>query len=76
MINKNEIINKINKQKAPPPPNRGGRGCHVGKRQRSNTGQPLNLGDRIVANQVFAFDSFLCFSMKGRREDVLDVEIT
>ena len=49
----------INKQKAPPPPNRGGRGCHVGKRQRSNTGQPLNLGDRI---QVFAFDSVFCVS--------------
>ena len=67
----------INKQKAPPPPNRGGRGCHVGKRQRSNTGQPLNLGNIIVAILVFAFDSFYCvFSIKGMREDVLDVEIT
>ena len=51
----------MNKQKAPPPPNRGGRGCHVGKRQRSNTGQPLNLGNIIVANLVFAFDSFFVF---------------
>ena len=66
----------INKQKAPPPPNRGNRGCHVGKRQRSNTGQPLNLGNRIVSYQVFAFGIFLCFSIKGRREDVLVVEIT
>ena len=52
----------INKQKAPPPPNRGGRGCHVGKRQRSNTGEPLNLGNIIVAILVFAFDSFFCVS--------------
>ena len=49
-------------RKDPAPPNRGGRGCHVWKRQRSNTGEPLNLGNIIVAILVFAFDSFFCVS--------------